>query len=632
MITDEEISKIYEWADKYGIKNKGKKESNRGNFGTKLWVTGIPKRKENLLDIENLRLCDGYDDKSIISEIPKELFKLPKLKFLDISDLTELTSLSNHANSLTGLIYHNINIDNAVLNNIEYLSIEAWYWGDRDNKQYAKLDDDFFMDVTFNHLKQLNLISLNNTKCFFKHAKKFPQLESLLIHRDDTLNEIPDTLSNLVNLEELDLYDTGITKLPPDIGKLKKLKYLNLSYCNNLLELPEEVGNLINLKELDIRDSGIKKLPNTLSNLVNLELYNGEPYLKFHQIKDQQSLTEKSMTDLDSTSNKKIFSTQKIGSIGFPHKNILLKGVPGTGKSRAIEKIITEKLELEGHEGHRENILRINIHSASSNADLMQGIGISSSGGQIEYKEKQGLILNIIEKATFHPEQPFVLIMEEIQENSLNELIGDLIYLIDENKRTKNIVADDEKYEYQELVERLIEQHPDAAYVKIPYLVDESTKYRKMIMPDNLYIFCTSNYRDDKKVIEDNLLRRFEVLEVYPKHDVVYVEYQDFFKKLNENILNVLKDEIHPDRFLIGHSNWIIKDENKDKIDKKQNFYRAFLKIVVEFKDVKEIEFDDFKKIAKDIALPNEATLTEWSTYKDLITEIQKKAGYDFLD
>ena len=151
-------------------------------------------------------------------------------------------------------------------------------------------------------------------------------------------------------------------------------------------------------------------------------------------------------------------------------------------------------------------------------------------------------------------------------------------------------------------------------------------------MPDNLYIFCTSNYRDDKKVIEDNLLRRFEVLEVYPKHDVVYVEYQDFFKKLNENILNVLKDEIHPDRFLIGHSNWIIKDENKEKINKKQNFYRAFLKIVVEFKDVKEIEFDDFKKIAKDIALPNEATLTEWSTYKDLITEIQKKAGYDFLD
>ncbi len=109
-------------------------------------------------------------------------------------------------------------------------------------------------------------------------------------------------------------------------------------------------------------------------------------------------------------------------------------------------------------------------------------------------------------------------------------------------------------------------------------------------------------------------------------------EYQNFFKKLNENILKVLKDEIHPDRFLIGHSNWIIKDENKEKINKKQNFYRAFLKIVVEFKDVKEIEFDDFKRIAKDIVLPNEAELTAWSSYKDLITEIQTKAWYDFLD
>ncbi len=303
----------------------------------------------------------------------------------------------------------------------------------------------------------------------------------------------------------------------------------------------------------------------------------------------------------------------------FQIKTLLLKGVPGTGKSRAIENIINDKLQLKDH---KQNILRINIHSASSNADLMQGIGISSTDGKIEYKEKQGLILNFIEKATFQPNQPFVLVLEEIQENSLNELIGDLIYLIEDDKRAKGYEADDEVYGYQELVEKIITSNPKTAYVEVPYLVNSSTEYRKMIMPDNLYIFCTSNYRDDKKVIEDNLLRRFEVLEIYPKVEVVDKYCRDFFEQLNENILTKLEDEIHPDRFLIGHSNWL-------KVDNEQDFYRAFLKVVVEFKDIKEVEFNDFKEIVQELPLTQELN---FNSYKSLIEELQTKAGYDFLD
>jgi hypothetical protein len=85
------------------------------------------------------------------------------------------------------------------------------------------------------------------------------------------------------------------------------------------------------------------------------------------------------------------------------------------------------------------------------------------------------LILNLIQRATFNPNQPFVLILEEIQENSLNELIGDLIYLIEEDKRAKNIIADDEEYGYQELVEKIVADNPETTYVEIPYLVNDST-------------------------------------------------------------------------------------------------------------------------------------------------------------
>lgn len=337
---------------------------------------------------------------------------------------------------------------------------------------------------------------------------------------------------------------------------------------------------------------------------------------------------------LDTNKKSCIFSDESKGNLDFIYKNILFKGVPGTGKSRAINEIIRNKLELAKND---KNVLRINIHSASSNSDLMQGIGISTNDkGNIKYSEKQGLILDIIKRATFHPKQPFVLILEEIQENSLNELIGDLIYLIEDDKRAK-LTADNKDYDsYEDLVDKLVDEDDTLDYVEIPYLVNDSTKYKKMIMPNNLFIFCTSNYRDDKKVIEDNLLRRFEVIEIYPKNqeqmgkddkDEYFFkrkEISDFLEALNQSILNVMKDnhEIHPDRFIIGHAIW-------QNVNDEQSFYKSFLKLVVEFKDIREIEFDTFKNILDKVTMPHE--LKTYNSYYEMIKDIQSKIGYEFI-
>ncbi len=324
---------------------------------------------------------------------------------------------------------------------------------------------------------------------------------------------------------------------------------------------------------------------------------------------------------------KEKFSDEEKGNLDFEYKNILFKGVPGTGKSRAIDIIIEKKLNIKDE---KENILRVNIHSASSNADLMQGIGISTStNGSIKYSEKQGLILDMIKRATFKPKQPFVLILEEIQENSLNELIGDLIYLIEDDKRAKEIEADNEEYAYEELVDKLIEDDRDMSYIEVPYLVNDSTKYKKMIMPNNLFIFCTSNYRDDKKVIEDNLLRRFEVIEIYPNNEVAHEYVRDFFTSLNDSILKVMSKnhETHPDRFIIGHSIW------KDVKDK-DTFYKAFSKLITEFKDIREVEFDIFKEILKACTIPDEVDINIESknNYFELIKDLQVKIDYGFLN
>ncbi|MFW6047057.1 MAG: hypothetical protein ACOCP4_04670, partial [Candidatus Woesearchaeota archaeon] len=138
--------------------------------------------------------------------------------------------------------------------------------------------------------------------------------------------------------------------------------------------------------------------------------------------------------------NKDDFINKKIKKGIIPEvkdlpKNILLKGVPGTGKSRTLTMIVKNSLKIDKFTTKIDGdlisqVLRINVHSASNNADLMQGIGIKTDNdGNIVYEEKTGLVLNHIYNAIRYPNIPFVLILEEIQENSLNKLIGDLIYL-----------------------------------------------------------------------------------------------------------------------------------------------------------------------------------------------------------
>ena len=339
---------------------------------------------------------------------------------------------------------------------------------------------------------------------------------------------------------------------------------------------------------------------------------------------------------------KEQYTNEPLGKLDFLHKNLLLKGVPGTGKSKTIDNIIENDLEMNTI---RDNVLRINIHSASSNSDLMQGISISTDDkSNILYQEKRGAVLKHIFKAMFKPKQPFVLVLEEIQENSLNELIGDLIYLIEKDKRTEIKLEEDQELSYAELFDKVNPKH----FVELPNLVEGSESNIKMIMPDNLYVFCTSNYRDDKKVIEDNLLRRFDVVEIYPQTQEVLgkeifksKEVSSFLSKLNDEILKKFEDEIHPDRYLVGHANWLdITDEDND--ENKKIFYTALLKVIIEFKEIREVDFDTYvKPILSELfkegehlpeRLQNYISLCDFKikSYKEMVDTLQSKI-YDFL-
>jgi hypothetical protein len=185
---------------------------------------------------------------------------------------------------------------------------------------------------------------------------------------------------------------------------------------------------------------------------------------------------------------------------------------------------------------------------------------------------------------------------------------------------------------FEEFVEQLTKKNTTIEFVKVPYLVNTETRFRKLIFPKNLFVFCTSNYRDDKKVVEDNLMRRFDLIELYPKYEGVInnAEVAKFLESLNKEIITGFESrEIHPDRLIIGHANWINVEEEK-------GFCRALLKAVVEFKDIREIEWSEFGQILTKITeLPfglDTNQLFKAKNYKELIERLQEKAFGDLLN
>ena len=99
---------------------------------------------------------------------------------------------------------------------------------------------------------------------------------------------LPDTLSNLSKLEELDLGRNGITSVPTQVGSLRGLKKLGLDF-NEISELPSFVGDLKNLEELSLRSNGGVSLPQSLAGLKGLKVFMGNNKLTLQEQKQLRS-------------------------------------------------------------------------------------------------------------------------------------------------------------------------------------------------------------------------------------------------------------------------------------------------------------------------------------------------------
>ncbi len=220
-------------------------------------------------------------------------------------------------------------------------------------------------------------------------------------------------------------------------------------------------------------------------------------------------------------------------------KNIILQGAPGVGKT-FMAKRFAYSLMVEEND---DRIKFIQFHQSYSYEDFIEGIKPNENG---KFTLERGIFYDFCKEAEEHYPKPYYLIIDEINRGNLSKIFGELLMLIENDKRGENLTL---------------------AYSKVPFHV-----------PKNLYIIGMMNTADRSLALIDYALRRrFSFVDIEPafKNET----FQEYQKRLNSNYFDSiikkiadLNDVISKDSslgagFVIGHSYFCnLKEANKEEL------------------------------------------------------------------
>ncbi len=227
--------------------------------------------------------------------------------------------------------------------------------------------------------------------------------------------------------------------------------------------------------------------------------------------------------------------------------NSILYGAPGTGKTYAtamyaLAIVENKKLSDVTKESRTEIMGRYNklvnegqvvfttFHQNYGYEDFIQGIRPDTSTNEMRFKTVDGVFKKIAETAMKSLDKDFVIIIDEINRANISKVFGELITLIEDDKRWGE---------------------ENAVSVTLP-------SGEIFAVPNNLYIVGTMNSADKSiSLIDTALRRRFEFIEFVPDLTLVADDnLRKVLKKLNEGI----STELNSTDLLVGHSYFINKD------------------------------------------------------------------------
>lgn len=248
-------------------------------------------------------------------------------------------------------------------------------------------------------------------------------------------------------------------------------------------------------------------------------------------------------------------------------KNIILQGAPGVGKSFTAKRLAYSILE----EKNTNQVKVIQFHQSYSYEDFIVGFRPSEEEGK-QFEKRYGVFYDFCKKAANDSDNKYFFIIDEINRGNLSKIFGELLLLIENDKRGK---------EY-----------------KIQLLYSKEDFY----IPENVYIIGMMNTADRSLAMIDYALRRrFSFVEFEPafetegfkqnQDEISNEKYNRLIEKIIELNKEIAEDVSLGKGFRIGHSYFIPK--NPGDVD-------HWLSDVVNYEIVPLLEeywFDETEKI-----------------------------------
>ncbi len=250
--------------------------------------------------------------------------------------------------------------------------------------------------------------------------------------------------------------------------------------------------------------------------------------------------------------------------------NRIYYGPPGTGKTyTVIEEELKKKYGYVNGKEENPRYRFVTFHQSYGYEEFVEGLrpvlNDKSGTGEVRYEIRAGVFKELCEQARNNRGQRFAMVIDEINRGNISKIFGELITLIEPDKR---------------------EGAPNALEVTLPY------SQKKFSVPANVDIIGTMNTADRSLALLDTALRRrFEFVPLLPDAsklvklttDAGVIDVPKMLERINERI-EVLYDREH----CIGHAYFI---GLKDFAALKTAFQKKILPLLEEY------FFEDWQKI-----------------------------------